>query len=236
MTDEVPAPTVLATVRWAWFVMLGCIIAFSGLALIVMHGSGDSVDRLILLWFRASDGSGRGPAWFQESVSDITALGSYPTILLALIFSLCALMICRRYAASLFLVLAIATGSVASTVLKLIFTRGRPDLVEPLDRTFSASFPSAHAMLSMLAWLTMAALVARFLQVERLRYLTLASAVTLSLLIGISRIYLGVHWPTDVLAGWIAGLGWASACWLLAHYLSRRQYSVGRFGKSGERA
>ena len=121
-----------------------------------------------------------------------------------------------------------------STALKLVFVRGRPDLVEHLDRTFSSSFPSAHAMVSMLAWLTLAAVLVRFVAHDRTRTLVVAGAVVLSVLIGASRVYLGVHWPSDVLAGWSAGLAWASACWLAAHYLTHRPRRMDRLGKSAE--
>ncbi len=202
----------------------GSVVVFTSLTLAVFSGLSDRLDSAILLWFRAADGSGRGPEWFGEAVTDITALGSYPILILALTFTLCALMIRGRHAMSLFLVLSIVTGMAASAALKLILFRERPDLVEQLVRTFTASFPSGHAMLSMLTWLTLAAMAARFMPDVRLRYLTIISAVVLSLMIGLSRVYLGVHWPTDVLAGWVAGLGWVSGWWLVAHYLSHRDH------------
>ena len=119
-------------------------------------------------------------------------------------------------------------------MLKLAFVRGRPDLVEHLDRTFTSSFPSAHAMVGMLAWLTLAAVLVRFVAHDRTRTLVVAGAVLLSVLIGASRVYLGVHWPSDVIAGWSAGLAWASGCWLAAHYLTRDPERIGRLGRSAD--
>ena len=144
-----------------------------------------------------------------------------------MLFAVCALAVAGKRAAIAFLLLAIASGSVLSTTLKLLFSRSRPDLVEQLDRTFTSSFPSAHAMVSMLAWLTLAAVLTRFVDSPRLRAFIVAAAAALSLLIGSSRVYLGVHWPSDVIAGWLAGLCWASVCWLAAHYLSRRPRRIG---------
>ena len=221
-------------VRLAWAAAALGSAAFAALAVLVSRGLGDALDRRALLALRGPDGAARGPDWFVESVGDVTALGGYPVIGLAVAFAVAALAAARQRAAIGFLLAAIVGGSVLSTVLKLVFVRGRPDLVEHLDRTFSSSFPSAHAMVSMLAWLTLAAVLARFVRGDRMRVTILVGALLLSLLIGASRVYLGVHWPSDVLAGWSAGLAWASGCWLVAHYLSRRPRRIDRLGKSAE--
>jgi len=222
-------------VRAVWIVAALSAAAFAGLSLTVSSGLGEEIDRSILLASRDADGVALGPAWFVESVSDVTALGGYPVIGIAVLLAVGALAVAGKRVAIGFLLFAIASGSVLSTALKLLFSRSRPDLVEQLDRTFTSSFPSAHAMVSMLAWLTLAAVLVRFVESPRMRAFVVAAAVTLSLLIGSSRVYLGVHWPSDVLAGWLAGLCWASVCWLAAHYLSRRPRRVGRFGRSAER-
>ena len=221
-------------VRLAWACALFGTLGFAALALVVSSGAGDGLDRQALLLLRGADGAALGPDWFVESVGDVTALGGYPVIGLAVGFALAALALARQRAAMLFLVAAIVGGSVLSTALKLAFVRGRPDLVEHLDRTFSSSFPSAHAMVSMLAWLTLAAVLARFVPGDRMRGLIVGGAVVLSVLIGASRVYLGVHWPSDVLAGWAAGLAWASGCWLVAHYATHRPRRIDRLGKSAQ--
>jgi undecaprenyl-diphosphatase len=85
-----------------------------------------------------------------------------------------------------------------------------------------SSFPSGHSMLSAVIYPTLGTLLARLVPRKRLKIYFMLVALTLSFLIGISRIYLRVHYPTDVLAGWAAGLAWAAFCWTIAKYLQRR--------------
>src|SRR3954452_17857369 len=117
-----------------------------------------------------------------------------------------------------------------STALKMGFERPRPDLVPHSTRVYTASFPSGHAMLSAIAYLTLGALLARVEKLRRIKAFFLGFAVFLTLLIGVSRVYLGVHWPTDVLAGWCVGAAWASLCWFVALQLQRR----GKVERPGE--
>jgi undecaprenyl-diphosphatase len=105
--------------------------------------------------------------------------------------------------------------------LKSGFERPRPDLVPHGTRVFTASFPSAHAASSAITYLTLGALLARVQSLQRAKVYVMACAVLLTLLVGISRIYLGVHWPSDVLAGWSVGAAWAILCWIAARRLQR---------------
>jgi len=128
----------------------------------------------------------------------------------------------RRRAAALLVLVAVAGGMLLSTLLKLGFERPRPDLVPHAVEVYTASFPSGHAMLSAVTWLTLGALLMRVEPRRRVKAFVLAMAVLTTLLVGASRIYLGVHWPTDVLAGWCIGAAWALICWLAALWLQRR--------------
>ena len=110
-----------------------------------------------------------------------------------------------------------------STLLKLAFQRPRPDLVPHGAEVYTASFPSGHAMLSAVTYLTLAALLIQVQVQWRAKTYVLALAVLVTLLIGVSRVYLGVHWPTDVLAGWCIGAAWALLCWLAALALQRNR-------------
>jgi len=124
--------------------------------------------------------------------------------------------------AALFIFAAVAGGQVLSSLLKLGVDRPRPDLVSHLAEVYTLSFPSGHAMLSAVTYLTLGSLLARVLPGRVLKTYVLAVAVIATLLVGISRVYLGVHWPSDVLAGWCAGSAWAMLCWLVSRRLLRQ--------------
>jgi undecaprenyl-diphosphatase len=128
----------------------------------------------------------------------------------------------RKRGAALLVLASVGGGALLSTLLKLSFERPRPDLVPHAVAVYTASFPSGHAMLSAVTYLTLGTLLARIQPRRRLRAYIVAVAVLLTLLVGTSRVYLGVHWPTDVLAGWCLGAAWAMLCWAVALWLQRR--------------
>lgn len=174
-------------------------------------------DEYVLLLFRnpADISDPLGPQWLQEAALEVTAIGGYPLIVLTVTAVVGLLIVTRRYGPALYTVLSIAAGSLVSYGLKLYYERPRPDLVEHLDPVHTASFPSGHAVVTTVAYLTLAALVMRFFDNWRVRVYVLVVAVIVALLVGISRIYLGVHWPSDVAAGWAVGAAWASFSWLV---------------------
>ncbi|BCM84735.1 phosphoesterase [Methylobacterium indicum] len=163
-----------------------------------------------------------GPSWLPETMRDITAFGSVFGIVYVTACVVLYLAITARRRAALFVVIAIGGGELLSTGLKLFFHRPRPDLVPHGMETFTASFPSGHAMLSAIAYLTLAILLARVERSGRVKAFVMGLGVVTTLLVGISRIYLGVHWPSDVLAGWCIGAAWASLCWFVALQLQRQ--------------
>jgi undecaprenyl-diphosphatase len=157
----------------------------------------------------------------KQAFLDISALGG-PTVLFLMTAALVIFLLWdRRYNAMLLVLMATGGGVVLAYLLKESIGRPRPD-VEQLTAVSLSSFPSGHSMLSAVIYPTLGTLIARVVPRKRLKIYFMLVALTLSGLIGISRVYLGVHYPTDVLAGWAAGLAWAALCWTVTKYLQRR--------------
>ncbi len=163
-----------------------------------------------------------GPLWLAEVGRDLTALGGVACLSLLTTAVVGWLWLRNRYRAAILVLVATLGGLAVSSFLKWFFERPRPAVVPHLARVYTSSFPSGHSMLAATVFLTLGALLASFVEERRLKAYFLFVAVVLTILIGISRVYLGVHYPTDVLAGWTAGMAWAVACWLVARLLQRR--------------
>lgn len=187
----------------------------------VAEGEIRAFDERLFLALRVGDTPEQplGPAWLEEAALEITALGGYALIILAVGVVTGLLIVTRRYGAAFYTVLTVSSGVLLSYFSKLYFARPRPDLVEHLDITHTASFPSGHAVAITVAYFTLAALVIRFFDDLRVRIYVVCVAVAIAILVGLSRIYLGVHWPSDVAAGWALGVAWASLAWLSASTL-----------------
>lgn len=163
-----------------------------------------------------------GPFWVEAIMRDLTALGGYTVLSLITALAITYLLMKGKRASALLVGAAVIGGTVLSNLLKLGFDRPRPDIVAHLVDVHSLSFPSGHAMLSAATYLTLGALLARSERGIVMRSYFIGVAIVLTLLIGASRVYLGVHYPTDVLAGWCAGSAWAFLCWWVARWLQRR--------------
>jgi undecaprenyl-diphosphatase len=187
----------------------------------VSEGDTRAIDTAIILAFRVPGNPADpiGPSWLEESVRDVTALGSAPTLVIAVLAVAGFLALAKAWRVAIFTLLACGGGLALSSLLKYTIDRPRPELVPHGNQIYTSSFPSGHSMMSAVVYLTLAALVARLLEKKRLKGYTLGVAVMLTLLVGVSRIYLGVHWPSDVLAGWAAGAAWALGCWLVARWV-----------------
>ena len=209
---------------FAVLVAVGGVWAFAELSDEVLEGSTQAFDERVLLAMRHADDLADpvGPDWLEEVGRDLTALGGVAVLLLLSLSVAIYLALRRKTRALLLVVASVGGGTVLSLVLKELFDRPRPDLVPQLSHVATASFPSGHSMLSAVVYLTLGALLARVHTRRSLKAFFLLLALTLTLLVGVSRVYLGVHWPTDVLGGWTLGAAWAALCSLVAGWLHRR--------------
>lgn len=163
-----------------------------------------------------------GPKWFEELMRDVTALGS-TGVLTIVVLTICGfLAMTRRGQTALFVLAAVIGGTLISQTMKWAYARPRPELVPHGAEVYTASFPSGHSMMSAVVYLTLGALLARAEADRVVKTYILLVAVLLTALVGVSRVYLGVHWPTDVLAGWSLGGVWAFACWMAMVWLQSR--------------
>ena len=160
-----------------------------------------------------------GPDWFEEVARDITALGGFTILTILTLSTVAFLAMTRMSHAAMLVAGSVGGGTVISTLLKAAFDRARPDLVPHATEVFTASFPSGHAMMSAVTYLTLGVLIARFETSRRVKAFAIGLAILLTLLVGASRVYLGVHWPSDVVAGWCVGSSWAILCWFVARRL-----------------
>jgi undecaprenyl-diphosphatase len=162
-----------------------------------------------------------GPLWLHIAALDITALGS-ATVLGLVVFAVSGyLFLHGLYRTGAFVFVASSGGWILNWVLKEAFDRPRPDLVPHLRDVMSSSFPSGHALTSAAVYLTLGTLLMRLAQGRLAKIYCIAVAMLATLLVGASRVYLGVHYPTDVLAGWLIGLSWALVCWMIERSLER---------------
>jgi undecaprenyl-diphosphatase len=190
----------------------------------MLEGDTYAFDRWLLGAMRdaANPAEPVGPRWLEVIARDATALGGFAWLAAATAAIAMYLWLDGKSHMAIFLVAATASGGIMSALLKSLFDRPRPDLVPHLTHVSSSSFPSGHSMLAAVVYVTLGSLLAAVTSRLALKIYVLAVAMLLAIVVGISRIYLGVHYPTDVLAGWLAGLIWALVCWLIARWLQRR--------------
>jgi len=207
-------------IEWLLVGVAVCLLLWGFLALAseVMEGDTRTLDDKILLALRKADDPSRpiGPEWVESSLLDLTAIGG-PTVLGLVVVSVAGFLVLQtRYHTALVIIATAASGEVANFVMKNLFLRPRPDVVPHLREVASTSFPSGHAMESAIIYLTLGAMLMRLAERRVTKVYCIGMAVFVTLLVGISRVYLGVHYPTDVVAGWMFGFFWASVCWIIA--------------------
>ena len=198
-------------------ILAGGVVAFIDIAEDFSEDEAQSFDMRVLTGLHPGPDPADpiGPEWLQVAAQDFTALGSL-AILITIALIVCGfLAMQKRWLQAGLLVLALAGGLLLSETMKGVFERTRPPEIYHAAGYLNASFPSGHALLSTVFYLTLGAMLARLLKRRREKLYALSIALTLAMLVGLTRIYLGVHWTSDVLAGWCLGASWAMACWLV---------------------
>lgn len=226
MTDELstltPGDDRPKTRRPPWLLAIGGAIAgalwlFFHLFSEVREGEVRSFDRTILLAMRVPGDPVRpaGPAWLPDVMRDVTAMGGV-TVLTGLVVLVTVFLLLKRlWRPAALIVTATVSGSIAIALLKNAFGRARPDLIDHLMAATDASFPSGHSGNSAIVYFTLASLLFPVVKEARLRAFLIVAAMFITGAIGVSRVYLGVHWPSDVLAGWLFGAAWALGWWAI---------------------
>jgi undecaprenyl-diphosphatase len=205
-------------------IVLGLIWTFIHLADEVAEGDTRQFDEWVLGALRTGPDRGTlvGPWWLRMGAEDITALGSGTVLGLTVLAVTGYLLLHGLYKNGLFIFAASAGGWLLNWLLKASFARARPDIVPHLREVMTSSFPSGHALTSAAVYLTLGALLMRIADGRLAKYYCIAIAMFVTFLVGCSRVLLGVHYPTDVIAGWLIGMSWALVCWIVERFLERR--------------
>jgi undecaprenyl-diphosphatase len=208
----------------ALFVVAAGIMTFVDLAGDLTEADGRAFDQAVLLALRpGGSADGWGPRWLESAALDLTSLGGIAVLGLFAVIVVLFLILQRKRLSALLLVLGLAGGIALSEGLKTLFGRDRPPAAWQAVETINASFPSGHALLSAVFYLSIGVMLARAFPKRRFKAYVLGVALLLTLIVGLTRVYLAAHWATDVLAGWSVGAAWAMALWLVAWAVQRRQ-------------
>jgi undecaprenyl-diphosphatase len=199
-----------------WLLIVAGTWSFFEVSSLVAGGKTQAFDERVVRMFRHSKHPEDtiGPSWLAQAAREITSLGSYSALLLIIAISALFLAAAEQRIALRTLLGASFTGYALMMLLKNSFARPRPAIVPHLTEFHSSSFPSGHALISVVVYVTLGFQLLRVIDHQRLRVAIIVTVVLLTTLIGVSRVFLGVHYPTDVLAGWTAGLVW-SLLWLI---------------------
>lgn len=222
--SRIPEPLRELRVLLAILMVAASAWLFVELADEIMEGEPLAFDQTLLLLFRnpADATDPIGPPWMESMVRDITAVGGTVNLTFITLSAVGFLALSGKRSSAWFVLIAIGGAMLLSFGFKAGFDRVRPDLGMHGVHVYTASFPSGHATGAAATFLTLGALLARFQPRRRLKLFLLTLAVFITVSIGVSRVYLGVHWPSDVLAGWTLGASWALLCWLVARWMQER--------------
>ena len=218
------ARTEIAAISALFVVTLG-VMTFVELADDMTEADGRAFDQAVLEAMRpgVTPADPWGPGWLEEAAMDLTALGGIAVLGLFALATIGFLILQRKRLSALLLALGLAGGVALSEGLKAVFGRERPPEELQAVETLNASFPSGHSLLSAVFYLSIGVMLTRAFPQRRFKAYVIGVAVLLTLLVGLTRVYLAAHWATDVLAGWSVGAAWAMALWLVAYAVQRRQ-------------
>ncbi|WP_372706372.1 phosphatase PAP2 family protein [Brevundimonas sp.] len=211
----------------ALFVVAFGVVAFAELADDMKETDGQALDHAVLAAMRPNvdPSDALGPWWLEEAAADLTSLGGIAVLGLFATVVVVFLIMQRKRLSALLLLVGLSGGVALSEGLKAVFDRDRPAQAYQAVDTINASFPSGHALLSAVFYLSIAVMLTRAFPERHFKAFILGVGVLLTLVVGATRVYLGAHWATDVLAGWSVGAAWAMALWLVAYSLQRLQAS-----------
>jgi len=218
------AKTEFAALSALLVIALG-VMSFVELSDDMTEADGQAFDQMVLDALRptADPHDAWGPWWLEEAAADLTSLGGIAVLGLFATVAVVFLLIQRKRLSALVLLVGLAGGVLLSEGLKAVFDRERPpELYQAVD-TINASFPSGHALLSAVFYLSLGVMLTRAFPRHRIKGFVLGVAILIALLVGVTRVYLGAHWATDVLAGWSVGAAWAMLLWLVSYVVERRQ-------------
>jgi undecaprenyl-diphosphatase len=189
----------------------GAVLAFLGLSDEVGEGGSKAFDRAILLAFRnpADLAQPIGSRSLQEAARDVTALGGFTLLTLIAVIACACLLFFGKRRPAIVLAATVILAELSNDVLKLVYGRPRPELVPHSVYVYTHSFPSGHSLNAAATYLTIAAILSSLDSRRRFKAFVFTLAILMVVAVGISRVYLGVHWPTDVLGGWTLGAAWA---------------------------
>jgi len=232
MQPSVPAAFLrrALTVARAEFAALGALavlalglLTFVDVADDMSEAEGLAFDGRVLAWMQPVAGQPRGPWGLHEAAADLTSLGGIAVLTLFAFVALGVLLILRKHLSAVLLVIGLAGAVGLSEGLKALFGRQRPPADYQAVDTLNASFPSGHALLATVFYLTVAVMMTRAFPQRRLKIYVLGVGILFAVMVGLTRVYLGAHWASDVLAGWGVGAAWAMALWLVSYAIERHQ-------------
>lgn len=209
----------------AMSVIAGALLMFVGIADEMAEGDSHAFDLTVLQTLHPEPGNPVGPAWLQHAAEDFTSFGSISVLITVTLAAGGFLVLRRRSLEAAILAAALGGGLAISEGLKGFFGRARPPDIYRAVEALNPSFPSGHALLSAVVYLTLGAMLARSTKSGAIRTYVMTGAILIAMLVGVTRVYLGVHWASDVLAGWCLGAAWATVCWMF------ERWAVARLGK-----